>query len=101
MDTEIDLNAQVSSFQGRTKTVAEWIEAQEITDVHSRIGDWVITSYGLECLCNFYPIEAARLWEGEGYYGWERHMSEKRWVDLPNFLEALEAAREHHSVTSK
>ena len=67
----------------------------------SRHGAWAITNYGLECPTTYYPIEAARLWKGQGYYGWERHMSEKVWVNMAHFLDALEAAREHHQGIKK
>ena len=94
-------NQVLTGFDGKTRTVKEWMKAHEITEVHSRHGDWGVSDYGLECLTTYYPIEASRLWEREEVYGWARHMSEKRWVNLPDFLEALEAAREHHMVPSK
>ena len=94
---EIDLNVRLTSFQGRTRTVKEWMKAQEITEVYSRYGDWIISDYGLECLTTNYAIEASRLWEGDGSYGWERHMGETVWVNPGDFLEALAAARERHN----
>lgn len=81
---------------GRTRTVSEWMEIQEITEVYSRVGDWAVTPYGLECLTQYYPIEGCRLWEKDGFYGWPRHMSEKRWVNIADFREAFDAARMHH-----
>ena len=77
------------------------MDAMEIDAIIARYGAWVVTPYGLECLVTYYPIEASRLCEGEGFYGWPRHMAVKRWVNLDDFREALEAAREHHYLTSK
>ena len=83
---------------GRTRTIKEWMKVHEITEVYSRHGDWAISDYGLECLVSFYPIEASRLWEGDGFYGWPRHMSEKCWVNMADFREAFDAARKHHQM---
>ena len=84
---------------GRTRTIKKWMKAHEITEVYSRHGDWVVSDYGLECLVTYYPIEASRLWQGDGVYGWPRHMSQKHWVNLADFREALGAARVHHHAT--
>ena len=82
---------------GRTRTIKEWMGTQEITEVYSRFGDWAVTPYGLECLTNYYPIKSRQLWEKDGStWGWPRHMSEKRWVNLADFREAFDAARMHH-----
>jgi hypothetical protein len=60
-----------------------------------------VTGYGVECLTTYYAIDKSRLWEGEGYYGWERHMGQKRWVDIGDFSEAIAAAREYHAGARK
>jgi hypothetical protein len=66
--------------------------------VYEIFGSWAVTSDGLEHLTiPPYFIKAHRLWEGEGYYGWLRHMSEKVWIDPDNFAAALAAARAYHS----
>src|SRR3954447_10697722 len=55
---------------------------------------WAVTAYGVECRDGSYAIEADRLWEeDDGPGGWVMHMSEKTWVDLPDFAEALRVAR--------
>lgn len=58
---------------------------------------WVVTAYGLECRPYRYDIEASRLWDNEETHGWVEHMREKRWVDLPQFVQALDAARRRHT----
>ncbi len=62
-------------------------------DVVARFGDWVVTLYGLECISNYYPIKKERLWEK---YSWDRHLNEKRWVNMPAFLVAFEYAKGYH-----
>jgi hypothetical protein len=55
-------------------------------------GDWVVTTYGIECTTNYYPIEKNRIWEID----WVRQIREKIWgmhiVD--EFILALDYARE-------
>jgi|SRR6516164_3152269 len=54
---------------------------------------WAVTSYGVECLERPYWIPHRQLWDGEEQHGWVRHLANKRWVDLPDFVEALRVAR--------
>ena len=70
-------------------------------DVVWRFGTWVVTGYGLECISNYYPIEAKRLWQTDEHYPWTRHMEEKLWVNMPDFLAAFEYAREYHKAKRK
>jgi hypothetical protein len=66
--------------------------------VYEIFGSWAVTSDGLEHLTiPPYFIKADRLWDGEGYYPWERHMAGKVWVDLDDFEAAIAAAREFHA----
>lgn len=46
---------------------------------------WAVTSYGIECRDGCYPIEAERIGEKD----WCRHLSEKVWVNMPDFIRAL------------
>lgn len=57
---------------------------------------WAVTGHGIECRNGTYPIDACRLWEEEGEYGWIRHLAEKEWVDLEDFIIALGLARTYH-----
>jgi hypothetical protein len=57
-------------------------------------GQWVVTTYGVECTENYYPIEKRRLWENEGSHPWEQHMAEKIWVHNVAFARAMAWARE-------
>ena len=54
---------------------------------------WAATKYGVECRDGCYAIERRRLWEEDETYSWIMHMSEKAWVDLGDFAEALRVAR--------
>lgn len=55
--------------------------------------EWAVTSFGIEARSGQYPIAKNCLWEEEDTYGWVRHMDEKGWVDMPDFVEALRLAR--------
>jgi hypothetical protein len=54
---------------------------------------WAATQFGVECRDGSYSIPRSQLWEEETEYPWIRHMSEKNWVDLEDFAEALRVAR--------
>ena len=60
------------------------------------VGDWRITRYGLEHSWPDYQIQRDRLGED-----WERHMGEKRWVDMTIFKRALKEARKIHKTGVK
>ncbi len=57
---------------------------------------WAVTAHGVECRDGTYHIEAKRLWEEEGKYGWIRHMAEKEWCDIEDFILVLSLARLKH-----
>ncbi len=54
---------------------------------------WAVTAYGIERRDGLYAIEKARLWEDHGVWGWEKHIAEKEWADVSDFLAALAVAR--------
>ena len=54
---------------------------------------WAVTAYGIQCRDGRYSIARERLWESEQEHGWVAHMSEKNWIDLRDFAEALRVAR--------
>jgi hypothetical protein len=63
--------------------------------VNSQFGDRLLTDYGLEnVIYPWYEIPVSRLWEGEGYYSWVEHVRVKRWVNIDDFTNALQAARQ-------
>ena len=68
--------------------------------VVDRFGTWVVTKYGLECLATPYAIEKGRLWENESY-PWPRHMAEKVWVNMKDFLAAFEYVRDYYCASRK
>jgi hypothetical protein len=55
-----------------------------------------VTKRGLEARDGTYFIARDRLWDDEDYHGWIPAMSEKGWVDLDDFAEALRLARHIH-----
>ena len=57
--------------------------------------EWAVTGYGIQARNGQYAIEKDRLWQDEPHWGWVKHMKEKGWVDMDDFCEALEWAREH------
>jgi hypothetical protein len=57
---------------------------------------WAVTGYGLECRDGCYHVAKHDLWMDECHHGWVPHMSEKGWVDLDDFAEALRIARHMH-----
>jgi hypothetical protein len=58
---------------------------------------WAVTTYGLEERAGQYHVQKNRLWKDESSFGWVKHMSEKGWVDLADFAEALRIARSVHA----
>jgi len=64
-----------------------------ICPIIKRFNDWVITTYGIECLDKYYPIEKYRLYEVQ----WLPHMAEKNWINLNDFACAFEWAKHFFS----
>lgn len=55
---------------------------------------WAVTGHGVEARDGTYSIARDRLWQHNEGYETVAHMSEKDWVDLPDFVEALRLARQ-------
>lgn len=71
--------------------VIEWLDLGEIVKTFNT---WAVTSHGVECMVEFYPIEIARLSDPH----WADQLSNKRWMTaamLRDFTHALEFARTH------
>lgn len=62
-------------------------------EVLSEHGDWVVTTYGIECTSHAYPIPKSRLKEDD----WLEHVGSKTWVIKSDFKAAYEKALELHS----
>ena len=73
-------------------TLNEAIERFDISPIVRVFSAWAVTSYGLECLTTYYPIEKRRLDEDD----WLEHMRGKVWVAMGHFQEALQFARKYH-----
>ena len=61
--------------------------------VHWTGKQWAVTAHGIEARDGRYSIAGQRAWEETLGHGWIEHMSEKDWVDLHDFAEALRIAR--------
>ena len=60
---------------------------------------WAVTIYGLEARDGCYAIAAdrvAEVWSPNGEPAWPLHMSEKIWVDVPDFVTAWLVALSLH-----
>jgi hypothetical protein len=64
----------------------------DVADVLQQFGTWAVTTFGVECLTDSYPIDKTRLSEPD----WLEHMSEKTWVLLDDFNAALSAGRQRY-----
>jgi hypothetical protein len=61
----------------------------QVSRIIAQYGTWAVTTYGVECLVDDYPIEKSRLFETD----WIRHVTEKVWVVAEDFIGALQAGR--------
>jgi hypothetical protein len=62
-------------------------------------GQWVVTKYGIECSTTYYPIEKSRLLDGDTWdASWEKHLSEKNWVDIASFRAAYAFALDYFKL---
>ena len=59
--------------------------------VIKRFGQWVVTTYGIECVDGKYAIRKHDLKAGF----LEKHICEKNWVVASDFRDALQWAREN------
>lgn len=77
--------------------VITWLE---ISPIIRRFNSWAVTTYGVECLAEYYPIEADRL----GDMGWSDHLAEKNWMTAAMLRElnaALDYARGYFGHASR
>jgi hypothetical protein len=61
--------------------------------IYWRGSQWSVTGYGIEARDGTYAIAKDRVWEENQGYGWVDQMSEKDWVNLRDFVEALRLGR--------
>jgi hypothetical protein len=62
----------------------------DLSPIIHEFGTWAVTHYGVESLTTPYAIEWQRVHESD----WVSHMAGKRWVDVRDFIRALDMARE-------
>jgi hypothetical protein len=74
------------------ETLARVMRRYDVSPIVRRFGAWAVTTYGIESLTSYYPIELSRVDESD----WLKHMSEKTWVDISEFSEALNYAKSLH-----
>lgn len=70
------------------------IKFYNIAPILKRFGDWVVTTYGIQCLKSNYPIEFSRVDEDD----WIPHMREKPWVTIRDFAGALIYAKDLYTI---
>lgn len=71
-------------------TVEEAIHRFDVSPIIKRFGTWVVTTYGVEGLSAYYPIEIERVYEED----WLDHMRGKTWTNMVDFEEALSYAQD-------
>ena len=79
----------VTTIHGDIISIEEAIQRFDISPIVKRFNTWVVTTYGIECLSNYYPIASNRVFETD----WLSHMGEKGWVIQGDFMNALFFAR--------
>jgi hypothetical protein len=62
----------------------------QIHPVIKAFGQWAVTDFGIECTQYSYFFQGARVWDSD----WKLHMADKSWVNLRDFVMALDFARE-------
>ncbi len=83
------------SVQGRRdlgdpKQLRQAMREHDVSPILQRFGAWAVTTYGIECLEQHYPIDLMRVDESDRV----SHMRQKRWVKMVDFDEALDYARD-------
>ena len=76
-----------------TTDLAELRRRNDVSDVLEQYGTWAVTTFGVECLIDHYPIDK----EGLSDPDWLEHMAKKTWVLLDDFHAALEAGRQRYA----
>jgi hypothetical protein len=84
----------IETVAGRIITLEEAIKTFNLSRIVQRFGTWAVTDYGVECLAYEYFIEKHRLKESD----WIDHMKTKNWVNIYDFISALEAARKIYNI---
>jgi hypothetical protein len=100
-EPELDRSDVTLSTSGRIVSFEEACRRQQIEpdEIVERFGTWAVTTYGLECVNQYYPIEASRLREGTSWWGWKQQMQDKDdWIHYDDFMVAFARAREYHTV---
>lgn len=82
---------------GKAALLVQLAERTVEGKVLRHFGQFVITTHGIECLSQSYPIDVARLDDRD----WEHHMAGEPWADLADFREALEYAREEQRFAAR
>jgi hypothetical protein len=65
------------------------IKRYDVSPIVKQFGTWAVTTYGVECLVKYYPIEKARLFKQD----WEKQVCSKPWVNQADFVAAYEYAK--------
>ena len=81
---------------GYIKTAGEWAKLHQLSEVHERFGDWVVTLFGLETWLLTTPLRPAVSGKARvatpGSTTWRRSFGSI----CPDFCAAIEEPREHY-----
>lgn len=77
------------------RTVLEMADGRVDGRILKIFGVFAVTDCGIECLTHYYAIDKSRLSEGD----WISHMSEKTWVNVGDFTQALTHAQNIHGLS--
>ena len=76
--------------RGREDTIARIATELKLPPILKRFGDWAITPEGVYCLRAQYVVAKTCLDEDD----WISHMQEKGWVNMNDFSEAINTAKD-------
>lgn len=82
--------SKVLTINGEQKTVIELADGRVDGKIVAVFGVFAVTDQGIECLDHYYAISRWELTEKD----WATHMSEKTWVNIDDFKDALKCAIE-------
>lgn len=70
----------------------ENVRRLDVSPILDQFRSWAVTTYGVECLAEYYPIPKQDLHDPE----WPLHMAAKGWVQMYDFLEALQPGQHRY-----
>jgi len=72
------------------------VRGERLSKILYRNNQWAVTVFGIECLDGTYTIKKDAIKTVHPNYSWRKHMSEKMWVEIEEFIDALKMAMKIH-----